>query len=85
MKLIIENVIKIKKEDLLDNYKKTLKDFSINYDEIKEYIFITEQKITLNEQNINTFFSEVLDGYVKIDYASLGGRGCDFSLSVFEI
>lgn len=85
MKIILENVITIKKEDLPDNYKKTLKDFSIFYNEIKEYIFLEEQKIVLNEQNMNVLFNEFLSDYVKIEYADLGGRGCDFSLRVFSL
>lgn len=85
MKIILEEVITLKKEDLPDNYKKTLKDFTIFYNEIKEYIFLEEQKIVLNEQNMNILFDEILNNCVKIEYANLGGRGCDFSLSVYAL
>lgn len=85
MKLIIENVITIKKEDIPDNYKKILKDFSVIYEEIKEFIFIKEQKIVLDEQKINILFNDFFEDYVRIKYPNLGGAGCDFSLSVFSL
>lgn len=82
MKLIIEDIIKIKKEYLEDDYKEILKKFTIFYKEDNEHIFIVEQKITLNEININTLFSEIFVDECEIKYAYLGGRGCDLSLSL---
>ena len=48
------------------------------------FIFeIGVQKCCLDEQNANQFFSDILnifDNEVTIEYAGLGGQGCDFSL-----
>ena len=56
MKLIIEDMIKINKEHLEEDYKEILKEFTIFYKEDEEHIFIEEQKIVLNETQLNTFF-----------------------------
>lgn len=82
MKLIIEDMIKIRKEYLEDDYKEILKEFTIFYKEDAEYIFIQEQKIVLNETQINTLFCDFFDEIVEIKYTYLGGRGCDLSLSL---
>ena len=62
-----------------------IRDIGFFYNEIKEYIFLEEQKIVLNEQNMNILFDEILNNCVKIEYANLGGRGCDFSLSIYAL
>lgn len=82
MKLIIEDIIKISKEYLEDDYKEILKEFTIFYKEDEEYIFIVEQKIVLNEIQVNTLFYNFFLDNVEIKYAYLGGRGCDLSLSL---
>jgi hypothetical protein len=41
------------------------------------------QKCCLDEQNVNQFFGDILnifDNKVTIEYAGLGGYGCDFAL-----
>ena len=82
MKLIIEDIIKISKEYLEDDYKEILKEFTIFYKEDEEHIFIEEQKIVLNEKQINTLFYDFFSDNVEIKYAYLGGRGCELSLSL---
>lgn len=82
MKLIIEDIIKISKEHLEDDYKEILKEFTVFYREDAEHIFIEEQKIVLNETQINTLFYDFFEDNVEIKYAYLGGRGCDLSLSL---
>ena len=84
MKLIIEDIIKISKEYLEDDYKEILKEFTIFYKEDEEHIFIVEQKIALNETQVNTLFYDFFLDNVEIKYAYLGGRGCDLSLSLYN-
>ncbi len=82
MKLIIEDILKISKEYLEDDYREILKEFTIFYKEDEEHIFIEEQKISLNETQVNTLFYDFFSDDVEIKYAYLGGRGCDLSLSL---
>ena len=82
MKLIIEDILKISKEYLEDDYREILKEFTICYKEDEEHIFIVEQKIALNETQVNTFFYDFFLDNIEIKYAYLGGRGCDLSLSL---
>lgn len=48
MKLIIADLIKIRKKYLEDDYRDLLEKFSVSYKEDDDYIFIEEQKITLD-------------------------------------
>lgn len=80
MKLILKDLIKIKKEYLEEGYRDLLEKFSIYYKEDDNHIFIEEQKITLDEININTLFSEIFMDECELEYRFLGGRGCEFSL-----
>ena len=82
MKLIIEDILKISKEYLEDDFKEILKEFTILYKEDEDHIFIEEQKIALNETQVNTLFYDFFLDNVEIKYAYLGGRGCDLSLSL---
>ena len=82
MKLIIADLIKIRKKYLEDDYRDLLEKFSVSYKEDNEHIFIEEQKITLDEIGINTLFSEIFTDECKLEYGFLGGRGCEFSLSL---
>ena len=84
MKLIIEDIIKISKEYLEDDFKEILKEFTILYKEDEEHIFIEQQKISLNETQVNTLFCDFFEDNVEIKYAYLGGRGCDLSLSLYN-
>lgn len=82
MKLIIEDIIKINKEQLEEDYKEILPEFTIFYKEDEENIYIEKQKIALNEIDINTLFYNLFLDNVEIKYAYLGGRGCELSLSL---
>ena len=48
MKLIIEDLIKIRKKYLEEDYRDLLEKFSVFYKEDDNHIFIEEQKITLD-------------------------------------
>ena len=84
MKLIIADLIKIRKKYLEDDYRDLLEKFSVSYKENDDYIFIEEQKITLDEINVNTLFSEIFTDECELEYDFLGGRGCEFSLSLYS-
>ena len=47
-------------------------------------VTIYTQKIVLTDENMNTLFADVLTELfdVKIEYAHLGGRGCEFSMRI---
>ena len=68
--------------DLLDS-------FSVHYNlehRSDYWLFeIPEQKINLSEQNMNKLFFECL--YLleyNLEYAALGGAGCDFALELYS-
>ena len=84
MKLIIEDILKISKEYLEDDFKEILKEFTILYKEDEDHIFIEDQKIVLNETQVNTLFYDFFLDNIEIKYAYLGGRGCDLSLSLYN-
>lgn len=84
MILIVEDIIKLEKNWLEDNYKKRLKKYNIKYDEIKEYIFIKKQKIQLKEEDINILFYEILQNTVKIEYTRLGNEKSKLSFSIYK-
>lgn len=47
---------------------------------------IPVQKINLSEENMNTLFHEALFLLeYELDYAGLGGKGCDFSLEMCAV
>lgn len=56
-----------------------LKNFDIEY---KDDV-IQEQKVVLDEFDMNTFYNEFfLDQDVKMEYGFYGGEGCDFSIMI---
>lgn len=61
----------------------TLKDYCVNFEVHKNMIFISEQKIVLNEINMNTLYTEVLFEY-DVECGNYGGRGCEFSLNLIN-
>ena len=84
MILIISKELKTK-----DMYSKDIselfKEYSISHilHENEKEILITPQKIVLSELYMNYVFSE---GFIhfeyKMEYANIGGDGCDFSLEL---
>jgi hypothetical protein len=61
-----------------------LKQMSVYFREENGMIFISEQKITLDEFDMNYLFLETPFGDLKLKYAYIGGEGCDFSLQTTE-
>ena len=70
---------------LLDGYSVT---YRLDYDpDIKGYLFeIPVQKITLDEQGMNELFYECLHVLLdyRVEYSALGGKGCGFSLCLYQ-
>ena len=78
MKLLIDRKIELPEYNV--GTIEILNRFSVNY--IKnEVLIISPQKVTINEINMNTLFSEVLFG-IPISYGFIGGEGCEFSLRI---
>ena len=70
----------VKAQEIIDY----LKSFSIRCKIQKDnFIFIEKQKITLNEIDMNELFDEVFNIF-DIDYACMGGKGCDFNINVSQ-
>lgn len=86
MKVILNEKIKIKKVEDIDNFD-LLYDFCNSCAilcEINENKFIIkEQKISLDEYTINEFFDFLIE-YIEIEifYAWLGGKGTEFSIEL---
>lgn len=82
MKLIVDSLIGIKKEDVDTSI---LKNFSVSYFvSSSKHIIIKEQKINLDEKDMNILFyhifSEAKD--TIISYSPLGAEGCEFSMRI---
>ena len=82
MKLIVQDVIKIDKKWLEEDYQNILAEFTVFFKEDEESIYIEEQKITLDEIDMNTLFFEIILNFAEIKYAYHGGRGCGLTLSL---
>lgn len=74
----------------LDNEIRILKSLNIDHAFINNYtscnLILYPQKITLDEVDMNTLFSCVLESFgtlYKIRYSRLGYTGCDFSIELF--
>ena len=90
MKLYIESdfvkVGKVENDDEFDD--SILKKFAVQYN-VKHldnsYIELTiyEQKICLNEINMNTLFDNIINCFdYTMEYGWYGGEGCEFSISI---
>lgn len=84
MILIIENNIEIVKSYF---GVETIENLGVSYNRLDhgDIVTVIPQKVVLNEVDMNTFFDEVFTYATKeviIEYAGLGGEGCDFSLSM---
>lgn len=67
-------------EDILKSYTVF---FTSNINESSYYIHIEAQKVVLDEYDMNNLFFNVLSNFkIKLEYAALGGEGCDFCLKV---
>ena len=70
---------------LLDGYSVS---YRLDYDPcLKGYLFeIPNQKITLDEQDMNELFYECLHVLLdyRVEYSALGGKGCGFSLCLYQ-
>lgn len=86
-------------KDIFDeNYLSILKEYTIFYnidydfrDELTTVNFsIKQQKCTLDEFAVNDFMANVIYEFwdpneIKIEYAHLGGKGCDFSFRLSKV
>lgn len=83
MKALIDYELRLENE-----YKqidtKILEEFSVQYKtfEDNDEVVIVPQKIDLEQEDMNTLFDEVFYDDVNIVYVNLGGRGCDFCISI---
>lgn len=76
-------------QDFEDYQGKILKDFNIVYSINPSLygfvLYIHAQKITLDDTDMNTLFSEVfeyMDFYYSLTYVCLGGTGCEMCLEI---
>ena len=61
-----------------------LKRCTIYHQIISDYeVQILQQKIVLDEVDTNTFFMHIDRQSYRLEYASLGGVGCDMALNVY--
>ena len=71
-------------DDLIDTCKERSVSLLIERTETDVTYTIPEQKITLNEVEMNILFYYVLWMFsYRIEYSGLGGAGCDFSLNMY--
>jgi len=88
MKAIIHETLYLKDYGLFNGFEAIQKFLNyyhifnkIQTDGKNEWIEIEPQKITLDEKAMNELFDEVFHAF-DIEYAGLGGAGCDFSIIV---
>lgn len=82
----INTVIKL---DYFENNLETdiLDEMSVKYQTFynNNEVHIFEQKISLDEESMNTLFSEFFQNLVDIRYSEQGGRGCPFAIEIVSI
>ena len=83
MKLYITEELnfKVKDPEEVNGYSDFLKQFTIFHEVKNGSIFIETQKVNLNEKDMNELFDDVFYMF-EIEYAGMGGAGCEFSLNV---
>jgi hypothetical protein len=85
MKLLINEPIpltlNLHPEDWLE-FISMLSAFSIHSTNSENRFILSVQKITLDEININEFFSYLDSSEYVLSYANLGGAGCELSLDM---
>ena len=68
---------------LLDSYSMH---YTLEYFSDYWWFEVPVQKVVLNELCMNTLFHEALFLLeYELDYAGLGGKGCDFSLEMYAV
>ena len=77
-------------ESFVDNELAILDRFGVQYAFVNNYMHCSltlyEQKIVLDEYNMNTLFFDVLGSFDNdccIRYVPLGGAGCDFCIELY--
>lgn len=93
MKVIVQHPLIIRlgygvslphEDDLIDTCKERSVALLIERTETDVTYTIPEQKITLDEVEMNILFYYVLWLFsYRIEYSGLGGAGCDFSLDLY--
>jgi len=83
MKLYIKEELNFKATEFGDikEVSDFLKQFTIFHKIKGDFIFIETQKVNLNEIDMNELFDEIFYMF-NIEYAGMGGAGCEFSLNV---
>tara|TARA_B100000700_G_scaffold178953_1_gene197623 strand:- start:16808 stop:17341 length:534 start_codon:yes stop_codon:yes gene_type:complete len=84
MKTIINQELRLNNANFNDQKRQLLNDFNIFFKETPTEILIQEQKIVLNEIDMNTFFYEILffNNQFDIDFSPLGGKGCEICFNI---
>lgn len=83
MKIIIKDKILVGNENI-EYHIELLKYYSIHFEINSDgLIEIGEQKITLDEIDVNELFFEIFYDS-KIEYCAIGGKGCEFSISIIS-
>jgi len=83
MKLYIKEELNFKATEFgdIETVSEFLKDFVILHKIKGDFIFIETQKVNLNEIDMNELFDGIFHMF-SIEYAGMGGAGCEFSLNV---
>ena len=84
MKAIINQELRLNNEIFNDEKRQLLNDFNIFFKETPTEILIQEQKIVLNEIDMNTFFYEILffNNQFDIEFSPLGGEGSEICFNI---
>ena len=81
----ITHAERVELEKHLTELKNTLKQYAVSstciFNHNAQYITIDAQKVSLNEIDMNALIYLIEDSFnnLNIEYAALGGKGCDFS------
>ena len=88
MKLLIDQDLICSYEDISEeeiaNIAVDLKKICVHYSFMNGVFKILTQKVTLDEVAMNEFMFDILNQYfsVDIEYAALGGAGCDIAFNI---
>lgn len=84
MKAIIDNklTIPLSPQNIQEIDFSELDSFSIHYSFENNNLIIFPQKINLTEINMNSLYNNWFMYNCSIEYAGLGGTGCEFSILI---
>jgi abortive infection bacteriophage resistance protein len=78
MKLVINRKLVF---DKAETKEEILKEYSVYHKTMQDFIIIEPQKVVLDEFDMNVLFDEVIWN-TPISVTPLGGKGCDFCLTI---